>query len=89
VRLIEALLRAAPRALRSEKGVGKDYPEFRAWHAMLAPLFGTSPPDWTEKPPDKNLIDLMVGHAATDGDGETSDDDVEEDMEEDEDGEDA
>jgi putative DNA methylase len=53
-RLMEALVRAAPEALRREKGkssAAARFPEFRAWHALLKPLFGIEPPDWSEKHP--------------------------------------
>ena len=61
VRLIEALLRAAPPALRREDtAVGKHFAEFRAWHAMLKALFGVEPPDWTEKKPDPTLLDVLA-----------------------------
>jgi adenine-specific DNA methylase len=52
--LMKALIEAAPEALRHEKGkksAAARFPEFRAWHALLEPLFGMTPPDWTEKPP--------------------------------------
>ncbi|MCL5966551.1 MAG: hypothetical protein M1550_04995 [Deltaproteobacteria bacterium] len=51
-RLIEALVHAAPEAVRHEAGkksVAAQYPEFRAWHALLLPLFGIKPPDWKKK----------------------------------------
>ena len=50
-RLMEALVAAAPEALRRDKGkisAAAKYPEFRAWHALVKPLFGIEPPDWTE-----------------------------------------
>ncbi len=53
-RLMQALVQAAPEALHHEKGktsAAAKFPEFRAWHALMAPLFGVAPPDWTEKPP--------------------------------------
>jgi putative DNA methylase len=48
---MEALVRAAPPAVRfpgggKQKTVADEFPEFRAWHAMLRPLFGLEPPDW-------------------------------------------
>lgn len=52
-RLMEALVRAAPPALWREKGknsIAALYPEFRAWHALLKPLFGIESPDWGERP---------------------------------------
>jgi len=51
-RLMEALVHAAPEAVRHETGkksVAAQYPEFRAWHALLLPLFGIKPPDWKKK----------------------------------------
>jgi len=51
---MKALIEAAPEALRYEKGknsAAAKFPEFRAWHALLEPLFGMTQPDWTEKPP--------------------------------------
>jgi adenine-specific DNA methylase len=51
-RLMEALVTAAPEAVRHDKGkksAGARFPEFRAWHALLSPLFSVAPPDWTEK----------------------------------------
>jgi putative DNA methylase len=52
-RLMEALVHAAPQAVRfpgkgSKKTVADTFPEFRVWHAMLRPLFGTEPPEWKE-----------------------------------------
>jgi adenine-specific DNA methylase len=46
-RLMAALVEAAPPALRKE-GVKNRFPEFRAWHELLEPLFEIAPPDWTE-----------------------------------------
>lgn len=57
-RLMEALLKAAPPALWHEKGktsAAADYPEFRAWHAMLEPLFGITPSEWIEPEADLEL----------------------------------
>ncbi len=58
-RLMEALVHAAPEAVRFEKGkksVGARFPEFRAWHAMLGPLFGIGSPEWKEKAPPQGLL---------------------------------
>ena len=44
---------AAPEAVRFDRGktsVGARFPEFRAWHALLKPLFDITPPEWTEAP---------------------------------------
>ena len=59
--MIEALLKASPLALRREKGAAAlKFPEFRAWHAVLQPLFGITPPDWTEKGPDQGMLALLA-----------------------------
>jgi hypothetical protein len=85
VRLIEALLKAAPLAVRHDKGdVAKRFSEFRAWHAMLQPLFGTEPPDWTKKGPDQAVLQLLAKPREVDNEGEAEienddDDDQEED----------
>lgn len=68
-RLIAALVQAAPEALRSEKTeVGKKYPEFRAWHAMLTPLFELPAPNWTPKATSANMQPNLYD------DNETADD---------------
>jgi hypothetical protein len=79
VRLIEALLKAAPPAVRRDKGeVSAKFAEFHAWHALLQPLFDIEPPDWTEKPPDQGILQLL----ARTGDGlDEKESDVEEDEE--------
>ncbi len=51
-RLMEALVLAAPEALRFEAGkksAAAEFPEFRAWHALLDPLFGVKPREWKRK----------------------------------------
>jgi putative DNA methylase len=61
-RLMQALLKAAPEAVRREKGAksaAAQFPEFRAWHALLRPLFDIAPPDWTEHKPDLDLVQRM------------------------------
>lgn len=52
-KLMTALVNAAPVAVRfpgkgRARTAADDFPEFRAWHAMLKPLFGIDPPEWTE-----------------------------------------
>jgi hypothetical protein len=53
---------AAPEAvkhLKGKKSAAALFPEFRAWHALLKPLFGIDPPDWTpKKPPQSGLFDM-------------------------------
>lgn len=50
-RLLEALVHAAPEAVRHDDGkktsAAAMFPEFRAWHSLLQPLFGIEQPDWT------------------------------------------
>jgi len=61
-RLMEALVHAAPEAVKFEKGkksVAAMFPEFRAWHALLEPLFGVQPPEWKEKAPPPDLLSSL------------------------------
>ena len=75
-RLMAALVEAAPEAVRHERGkdsAAAKFPEFRAWHALLEPLFGIAAPDWTERlPPQLELVGLQ----------EEAQDDAEEESEE-------
>jgi len=51
-RLMGALVLAAPEALRFEAGkksAAAEFPEFRAWHALLEPLFSIKPAEWKRK----------------------------------------
>jgi hypothetical protein len=51
-RLMGALLNAAPEGLTDpdqKRSAAKDFPEFDTWHALLRPLFGVDPPDWTRR----------------------------------------
>jgi putative DNA methylase len=51
-RLMAALINAAPPALQFDRGktsAGHKFPEFRAWHEMLEPLFGIVPAEWKEE----------------------------------------
>ncbi len=60
-RLMDALLKAAPPALwfdRGKQSAGALYPEFRAWHAMLEPLFGIVPPEWEETAEPQRYLSL-------------------------------
>lgn len=78
-RLMEALVRAAPEAVRHEAGrhsVAAQYPEFRAWHALLQPLFGIDPPDWTPRGPSQLTLDDQVTGGPAD-EGEPFDEDEE------------
>jgi len=33
-----------------------EFPEFRAWHALLKPLFNIEPPKWEKPEPPENLL---------------------------------
>jgi len=69
-RLMEALVRAAPEALWFESGkksVAAEYPEFRAWHTLLEPIFGIKPPEWKKKAePQARLFLEETGEEAED-----------------------
>lgn len=85
-RLMAALVQAAPEAVRREKGAksaAAQFAEFRAWYALLQPLFALPAPDWTEKAPPQLQFDLK--HSEGD-DAEDQDEDIadEEESEEDE-----
>jgi len=64
-KLMAALVQSAPEAVRHEKGkqsAAARFPEFRAWHSLLKPLFEVEQPDWTEKaPPELPLFKGMAG----------------------------
>jgi len=76
-RLMEALIHAAPEAVRHDDGkktsAAAVFPEFRAWHALLQPLFGIEPPDWTpplETQPELRLFDAQQGELGEPGEEE-------------------
>ena len=78
-RLMEALVTATPPALRFEKGrnsAAAIYPEFRAWHALLKPLFGVAPPEWAEDyvEPDLPLFAGRLEEESDEGDEEGDED---------------
>jgi putative DNA methylase len=87
-RLIAALVQAGPPAVRIERGkqsAAAKFPEFRAWHALLFPLFGIPTPDWSEALPDEIQFELAVPEEVEEeGDEDENDDDEVEDVEEDE-----
>ncbi|MBY0489936.1 MAG: DUF1156 domain-containing protein [Gemmatimonadaceae bacterium] len=85
-RLLAALVQAAPHGVRIERGktsAAAKFPEFRAWHALLFPLFGIPAPDWTEKIPDQSELGLFAA-TADDAEDETEVDDTDEEEEEEE-----
>jgi hypothetical protein len=74
VRLMEALVNAAPRALQVAGGAqsaAARFPEFRAWHAILAAVFGAEVPDWTAMP--SGLVEGLL-HGLDDEEEEEDDD---------------
>lgn len=84
-KLMAALVQAAPPALRVERGktsAAVKFPEFRAWHALMFPLFGIKAPDWNEKQPEVIEGGLF---ATVDAAHESDESDLEEDEEEAED----
>jgi len=53
-RLMAALVNAAPPAVRfpgkkKQRTAADEFPEFRAWHAMLQPLFRIAAPEWRQE----------------------------------------
>jgi adenine-specific DNA methylase len=90
-RLMEALVRAAPPAVRVDRGrqsAAAKFPEFRAWHALLYPLFGFPAADWTETLPDQIQFELVAPNEPDDdGDSASEDEQEEEDGEDQEDAE--
>jgi hypothetical protein len=58
-KLMAALVIAAPEAVKFEKGktsAAATFPEFRAWHEMLTPLFDIEAPEWKEKQAPQGLF---------------------------------
>jgi hypothetical protein len=79
-----ALVQAAPAGVRIERGktsAAAKFPEFRAWHALLYPLYGLPAPDWTEKLPE--IIEGGLFAAVEAADEAEPDGDEEEETEED------
>jgi hypothetical protein len=62
---------------REKAAMAQTFAEFRAWHALLEPLFGLAPPDWTEKQPDQAVLELLARSAAP-GDEEDEEAEIEE-----------
>ena len=63
-----------------EKEADARFPEFRAWRALMKPLFGMEPPDWKEEIPIQLEMDLGYG-AGEDDEEDLEDEDSEEDEE--------
>lgn len=86
-RLMHALVLAAPKGVQVEgKGIASKYPEFLAWHALLQPLFGIEPPDWTEEEP---MVRELPGIDWDSGDADTPDDAGTDEEDEEDEGDDA
>jgi adenine-specific DNA methylase len=88
-RLLAAMVQAAPVGVRIERGktsAAAKFPEFRAWHALLFPLFGIPAPDWTEKQPNQGELLLLTSEEPDEEGalGEEADESEEEEDEEDE-----
>jgi len=85
-RLMEALVHAAPEAMQVDDGKKTSaaalFPEFRAWHTLLQPLFGIEPPDWTPKVEPQTELELFANSQT---ELETGEDVSEEEDEEEED----
>lgn len=77
-RLMTALVEAAPEAVRHDRGkqsAATQFPEFRAWHALLPELFGVPAPDWTEKKPEQIALTLGSELEAEDEEPESEESD--------------
>jgi len=86
-KLMEALVKATPKALRKEAGnksPAAKFAEFRAWHDLLEPLFGVPPPDWTEPEPPQAAFAFQPLAEESEGDEHWEESDEEEDEEEEE-----
>lgn len=85
-RLMQALVLAAPRGVQvAGKGIARDYPEFLAWHALLQPLFGVEPPDWSEREPMMREFPGFEGQPSSDeAEGEVDEFDEDDEEEDDE-----
>jgi len=58
-KLMEALVHAAPEAVRFEKGKNSAaalFPEFRAWYTLLEEIFGIEPPQWKQETIDQKML---------------------------------
>ncbi len=82
-RLAHALVLAAPKGVQvGGKGIANKYPDFLAWHALLQPLWGIEPPDWSEQPELQAQL-AGFGTLATEpleaDEGETEDEDSDDD----------
>lgn len=70
-KLMEALVKAAPEAVRfekSKKSAAAVFPEFRAWHDLLKPLFAIEPPEWKEKQVPQGMLAFPKDGAEDDQD---------------------
>ena len=92
-RLMEALVHAAPVAVRFEHGkrsVAAQFPEFRAWYALLQPLFGLQPQIWEPPAPPAQGALALAGLPADEdsGDMDVESEEIDEDSEPEDDAED-
>ncbi len=86
-RLMAALIQAAPAAVRIDRGktsAAARFPEFRAWHALLYPLFAFPAPDWTETLPAQIHLELPSPEESEAEAGAGADEEEEEEAEDEE-----
>ncbi len=74
-RLMKALLNAAPDPVRfpgkgSAQTAAAEFPEFRAWHSMLQPLFRIEPPEWQEPQEAQLTLDMEPDEDAAEDNAE-------------------
>lgn len=92
-RLMQALVNAAPQAVRFPKMTAKGkedpnaaatkFPEFRAWHTLLPELFGFKLPEWKEREVERGLFaQRMDGQAELDEEPDEESDEEEQASEE-------
>jgi adenine-specific DNA methylase len=79
-RLMSALVAAAPPAVRfpgknGKKTAADQFPEFRAWHSLLKPLFQIDPPQWKEPEPIARPLPHTDPYSGQDEETEGEDDD--------------
>ncbi len=79
-RLVQALVLSAPKGVQVEgKGITAKYPEFLAWHSLLQPLWGVTPPDWSEQEPVHRQFPGFATGAFVPEDEDADDEDIEDD----------
>lgn len=72
-KLMQALINAAPDAVKFDKGkksAAALFPEFRAWHSLLPELFAIEPPKWEEMQPAQAMLAFGADDESEDMDDE-------------------